>query len=42
MNLIFYIHVVLFLAVIIMPFTNRRENLEFFSVLVPFLFYHWR
>ena len=41
MNLIFYIHLVLFLAVVIMPFTNRRENLEFFSVLVPFLFYHW-
>ena len=41
MNVIFFIHTVLFLALLIMPFTNDRKNLEFFTVIIPFLFYHW-
>jgi len=25
----------------VIPFTNDRRNLEFYSILIPFLFYHW-
>lgn len=41
MNIIFWIHVVIFIAAIIVPFTNDKRNLEFYSILIPFLFFHW-
>jgi|TARA_B110000240_G_scaffold194484_1_gene242217 hypothetical protein len=41
MNIIFWIHLVFLIAIIIVPFTNNRRNLEFYSILIPFLFYHW-
>jgi len=41
MNIIFFMHVVFLLAILIVPFTNNRKNLEFYSMLIPFLFYHW-
>jgi hypothetical protein len=41
MNIIFIIHVVFLLAILIVPFTNNKRNLEFYSMVIPFLFYHW-
>lgn len=41
MNIIFWIHVVFLLAILIVPFTNNRRNLEFYSIIIPFIFYHW-
>lgn len=41
MNIIFWIHVVFLLAILIVPFTNNRRNLEFYSMIIPFIFYHW-
>src|SRR6056300_714820 len=41
MNIIFIIHLVFLLWILIIPFTNDRRNLEFYSVLIPFIFYHW-
>ena len=41
MNIIFLLHTIFLLAIRIIPFTNNRENLEFYSLLIPFLFFHW-
>jgi len=41
MNIIFLIHLIFLLAILIVPFTNNQKNLEFYSMLIPFLFYHW-
>ena len=41
MNIIFWIHLVFLIAILVVPFTNNRRNLEFYSILIPFLFYHW-
>ena len=41
MNIIFWIHLVFLIAILVIPFTNDRRNLEFYSILIPFLFYHW-
>ncbi len=41
MNIIFWIHLVFLICIIVIPFTNDRRNLEFYSILIPFLFYHW-
>jgi len=41
MNIIFFMHVIFLLAILIVPFTNNQKNLEFYSMLIPFLFYHW-
>jgi len=41
MNIIFWIHVIFLLGILIVPFTNDKKNLEFYSILIPFLFYHW-
>lgn len=41
MNIIFYIHLLLFLAVLIVPFLKNKELLELYSILIPFIFYHW-
>lgn len=41
MNIIFAIHLFLFLSLLIMPFTNIKHYLEFYSIVVPFLFFHW-
>ena len=40
-NIIFYIHLFFFVAIFVIPFTNNPQNLEFYSLLVPFLFFHW-
>jgi len=41
MNIIFAIHLFLFMSLVIMPFTNIQHYLEFYSIMVPFLFFHW-
>lgn len=41
MNLIFWIHLVFLIAILVVPFTNNKLNLEFYSILIPFLFFHW-
>jgi len=41
MNLIFWIHLVFLIAILVVPFTNNKINLEFYSILIPFLFFHW-
>ena len=41
MNIIFFIHLVFLRFILVIPFTNDRRNLEFYSILIPFIFYHW-
>ena len=41
MNIIFFIHLIFLVAILVVPFTNDIRNLEFYSILIPFLFYHW-
>lgn len=41
MNIIFLLHVVLFVSAVLVPFTNAEDLLELYSLVVPFLFFHW-
>ena len=41
MNIIFFLHAFFIIAILVAPFLNNRENLEFYSLLIPFLFFHW-
>ena len=41
MNIIFFIHLVLFMAVLVIPFLKNTQLLEMYSILIPFIFYHW-
>ena len=41
MNIIFLIHLIFLLWILIIPFTNDRRHLEFYSIVIPFLFFHW-
>ncbi len=41
MNIIFIIHLIFLIGIIVVPFTNDRRSLEFYSILIPFIFYHW-
>tara|TARA_Y100000996_G_scaffold345138_1_gene283013 strand:- start:7675 stop:8058 length:384 start_codon:yes stop_codon:yes gene_type:complete len=41
MNIIFFIHVLLFLVMIVIPFTADEVILSLYSLLIPFLFFHW-
>lgn len=41
MNIIFLIHLIFLLWILIIPFTNDRRQLEFYSMVIPFIFYHW-
>ncbi len=41
MNIIFFIHLVFFVTMLVIPFTRNKQNLEFYSLLVPFIFFHW-
>ena len=41
MNIIFLIHLIFLIGILVVPFTNNRRNLEFYSILIPFIFYHW-
>lgn len=41
MNIIFQIHLTMFITLMILPFTNDQRTLEFYSLMIPFLFMHW-
>lgn len=41
MNIIFMIHLIFLVGILVVPFTNDRRSLEFYSILIPFIFYHW-
>jgi len=41
MNIIFAIHFVFLVWILVTPFLNDRRNLEFYSMVIPFIFYHW-
>lgn len=41
MNIIFIIHLFFLLWILVAPFLNDRKQLEFYSMVIPFLFYHW-
>lgn len=41
MNIIFAIHLVFLIAMLVVPFVRNTKHLEFYSLLVPFLFFHW-
>ena len=41
MNIIFIIHVIFLGWILVTPFLNDRRQLEFYSMVIPFIFYHW-
>jgi hypothetical protein len=41
MNIIFALHALLLLFLIIIPFVNDERLLQMYSILIPFIFYHW-
>lgn len=41
MNIIFILHTLLFLAAVIVPFLKNKDLLEFYSLAIPFLMFHW-
>jgi hypothetical protein len=41
MNIFFYIHMLVLIVGILMPFFANTKQLEFYSILIPFLFFHW-
>src|SRR6056300_1936051 len=41
MNIIFFIHLVLFIATLVIPFLKNTQLLEMYSMLIPFIFYQW-
>jgi hypothetical protein len=40
-NIIFFIHVMVVLTGIIVPFIGTPQILSLYSIIIPFLFYHW-
>ena len=40
-KVIFYIHFVLYLCAILSPFLAPEKILKMYSLIVPFLFFHW-
>ena len=41
MNIIFWIHFCFLLWILVTPFLNDRRQLEFYGMIIPFIFYHW-
>lgn len=41
MNIIFTIHLIFLGWILVTPFLNDRRQLEFYSMVIPFIFYHW-
>ena len=37
----FYIHVIVLIAGLLLPFIGKPYQLEFYSLLIPILFVHW-
>ena len=41
MNIFFIIHIIIFLVAIIIPFIGNNQILELYSLLIPFVMFHW-
>jgi hypothetical protein len=41
MNIIFTLHAVFLVCLIIIPFLNNERWLQTYSLIIPFIFYHW-
>jgi hypothetical protein len=41
MNIIFTLHAVFLIWLIVIPFVNDERLLQMYSILIPFIFYHW-
>jgi hypothetical protein len=41
MNVIFLLHLVLFLIILVIPFTNNKRHLEVYTIMIPFIWLHW-
>jgi hypothetical protein len=41
MNIIFILHTILFIAAVVIPFTNNKDLLGLYSLTIPFLMFHW-
>lgn len=41
MNIIFALHTLLLVWLIVIPFVNNERLLQMYSILIPFIFYHW-
>jgi hypothetical protein len=41
MNIIFWIHFCFLLWILVTPFLNDLRQLEFYGMIIPFIFYHW-
>ena len=40
-RIIYYIHIMILLVGILIPFIGNRKQLEAFSFIIPVLFFHW-
>jgi hypothetical protein len=40
-NIIFFIHVIIIIAALLVPFFGDNQLLEMYSLFVPFIFFHW-
>lgn len=41
MNIIFFLHFIIFMAGMLVPFMGTKKILNLYSLFIPFLFFHW-
>jgi len=41
MNIIFIIHTIIFISSLVIPFSSNVNFLKMYSVIIPFVFFHW-
>ena len=41
MNIIFVIHIIVFVTSLIIPFSSNVKYLKMYSMIIPFVFFHW-
>ena len=41
MNIIFIIHTIVFISSLVIPFSSNVKFLKMYSVIIPFVFFHW-
>ena len=41
MNIIFRIHTIVFIISLIIPFSSNVKYLKMYSMIIPFVFFHW-
>ena len=41
MNIIFIVHTLIFVTSLVVPFTRNVKWLKMYSVIMPFIFFHW-